>query len=172
MSNERDRERHERVIHTRVPESLEAELKERAEELGVSVSNLVRNVLNHALGLVDGVIRDSEQIARSARDGIDAGVRAARGGRPRPGAAAPGPATARAAAVADLADEPAILGWQKLVLERNALCSRCNDILPRGTDAAFAVVDGAFAGPRPVLCLRCLDGNYRAPEVRDGSDHE
>src|SRR5688572_33384747 len=60
-------ERKERVIHTRVPESLEAELRKRAQELGVSVSNLVRNVLGHAFGLVGDVVADSHAIARAAR---------------------------------------------------------------------------------------------------------
>ena len=49
-------EKKERVIHTRVPESLEAELRERAKDLGISVSNLVRNVLGHAFGLVGDVV--------------------------------------------------------------------------------------------------------------------
>src|SRR3954464_14915848 len=60
-------ERKERVIHTRVPESLEAELRERAQDLGISVSNLVRNVLGHAFGLVGDVVADSHAIARAAR---------------------------------------------------------------------------------------------------------
>jgi len=60
-------ERKERVIHTRVPESLEAELRKRAEGLGISVSNLVRNVLGHAFGLVGDVVADSHAIARAAR---------------------------------------------------------------------------------------------------------
>ncbi len=57
----------ERVIHTRVPESLEAELRRRAQDLGISVSNLVRNVLGHAFGLVGDVVADSHAIARAAR---------------------------------------------------------------------------------------------------------
>jgi len=57
----------ERVIHTRVPESLEAELRRRAQDLGISVSNLVRNVLGHAFGLVGDVVADSQAIARAAR---------------------------------------------------------------------------------------------------------
>src|SRR5690349_23745486 len=60
-------ERKERVIHTRVPESLEAELRKRAQDLGISVSNLVRNVLGHAFGLVGDVVADSHAIARAAR---------------------------------------------------------------------------------------------------------
>ena len=62
-----DPEKKERVIHTRVPESLEAELRRRAEGLGISVSNLVRNVLGHAFGLVGDVVADSHAIARAAR---------------------------------------------------------------------------------------------------------
>jgi hypothetical protein len=66
-----DDERKERVIHTRVPESLEAELRERAQHLGISVSNLVRNVLGHAFGLVGDVVADGHAIARAARGGRD-----------------------------------------------------------------------------------------------------
>ena len=64
-----DPEKKERVIHTRVPESLEAELRRRAQDLGISVSNLVRNVLGHAFGLVGDVVADSHAIARAARGG-------------------------------------------------------------------------------------------------------
>lgn len=133
---DRDRERNERVIHTRVPESLEAELKERAAEMGVSVSNLVRNVLSHALGLVNDIVADSEQIVRSAKDSFEAGVRAVRG--------APERAAVR-------------LGWQRVVLERNAVCEQCNDILARGGDAAVAIYDGPAPSPRPVVCVTCLE---------------
>jgi hypothetical protein len=63
-------EKKERVIHTRVPESLEAELRRRAQDLGISVSNLVRNVLGHAFGLVGDVVADGHAIARAARGEI------------------------------------------------------------------------------------------------------
>src|ERR1043165_3207861 len=97
-------ERKERVIHTRVPESLEAHLRQRAEDLGISVSNLVRNVLNHTFGLVGGVVADSHAVARAAR-----------------GERTPAPApTAPTGAIED------VLGWQPLVLGKNAVCARCN----------------------------------------------
>src|SRR4051812_34307346 len=81
-----DEDKKERVIHTRVPPRLEAELKERAADLGVSVSNLVRNVLPHAFGLVGDIVADSAQVARSASGGLRVPVGAA-----RPAAAAPSP---------------------------------------------------------------------------------
>lgn len=119
-------ERKERVIHTRVPESLETELRERAQELGMSVSNLVRNVLGHAFGLVGDVVADSHAIARAAR-----------GGRK----------DARAPKATSLDD---VLGWQPIVLGKNAVCDRCNAILPRGADAALG------AGTDLVVCNPCL----------------
>lgn len=123
-------ERKERVIHTRVPESLETELRQRAQDLGISVSNLVRNVLGHAFGLVGDVVADSHAIARAAR-----------GGDKKSEPAGPPP----------LDD---VLGWQPIVLGKNAVCSRCNSILPKGHDAATGVAE--TSGARMVICLTCL----------------
>jgi hypothetical protein len=125
-----DDDRKERVLHTRVPEKLESELKERAAELGVSVSNLVRNVLTHAFGLVGDVVADGARVARAAT-----------------GQSAPPPRPANPSDV---------IGWQQLVLQKNAVCNNCNDILPRGRDAAIAITEGG-SGPRPIVCLRCLE---------------
>lgn len=122
----------ERVIHTRVPESLEAELRERAQGLGISVSNLVRNVLGHAFGLVGDVVADSHAIARAAR-----------GGRASGGAAEP-------TAVDDM------LAWQPIVLAKNALCARCNDVLPKGQPAAIGITERGATGP--VVCPPCMEG--------------
>jgi hypothetical protein len=120
-------ERKERVIHTRVPESLESELRERAQELGMSVSNLVRNVLGHAFGLVGDVVADSHAIARAAR-----GERKA---------------TPVAQGVTSIDD---VLGWQPIVLAKNAVCAKCNGILPKGKDAAVGV------NSQLVVCPSCL----------------
>jgi hypothetical protein len=123
-----EQERKERVIHTRVPESLEAELRKRAQDLGISVSNLVRNVLGHAFGLVGDVVADSHAIARAARG-----------------------ETSRAKA--EPASEPTeVIAWQPIVLAKNAVCSRCNDLLPRGREAAIAV-----GGDRAIVCTPCLE---------------
>jgi hypothetical protein len=131
-----DDDRKERVLHTRVPEKLENELKERAAELGVSVSNLVRNVLTHAFGLVGDVVADGARVARAAT-----------------GQSTPPPRQTNPSDV---------IGWQQLVLQKNAVCSNCNDILPRGRDAAIAITEGS--GPRPIVCLRCLE------ELRSNDD--
>jgi hypothetical protein len=120
-----DIEKKERVIHTRVPESLETQLREKAQDLGISVSNLVRNVLGHAFGLVGDVVADSHAIARAARG------------------------EKKAAPQAVSIDD--VLGWQPIVLGKNAVCTKCNAILPKGKDAAVGV------GTQLVVCLVCLE---------------
>jgi len=145
MSEDAD-ERKKRVIHTRVPESLDRELREKASTLGVSVSNLVRNVLLNAFGLVGDFVADGAKVAESARgagpDGAEAPDAPAVPGAPR-------------------ASTGAVIGWQELMLGVNAVCVTCNAVLIKGSSAAIAVTDGA--GPRPVLCLTCIE------ELRDDS---
>ena len=119
----------ERVIHTRVPESLEAELRRRAQDLGISVSNLVRNVLGHAFGLVGDVVADSHAVARAAR------------GQRAPAPPSPGE----------------VVGWQRIVLAKNAVCARCNVVLPRGESAAVGVTETGVPGP--IVCPDCTEGD-------------
>ena len=118
----------ERVIHTRVPESLEAELRKRAEGLGVSVSNLVRNVLGHAFGLVGDVVADSHAVAKAAR-----------------GAVSP----VKPGTIDD------VLAWQEMLLAKNAVCARCNDVLPKGSAAAIGVAE--HGGGRVIVCTSCFE---------------
>lgn len=156
-----DDERKERVIHTRVPESLENELRTRAQDLGISVSNLVRNVLGHAFGLVGDVVADGHAIARAARGDRDArdepppSVPAAPMTSTAPNAPA-APAPKRVVITPTISD---VLGWQRVTLAKNAICARCNAILPRGSDAAIGIV--AMPGDAPtnplVICVACLD---------------
>lgn len=132
-------EKKERVIHMRVEPSLDSELKDRAGKLGLSVSNLVRNILQHTFGLAGDVLKDGAQVARSAR------------GEPLaddPG----GPLEERT----HERQRPAkVLGWQRFTLSLNALCEQCNGILPKGSEAAIGVLDGP--GKRPVTCITCAE---------------
>lgn len=133
--------RKERVIHARVPELLDDEIRRRASTLGLSVSNLVRNVLQNTFGLVEDIVADSAEIARAARFGHQREVVAM--------SALPA-ATAR------------LLGWQSARLAINAVCESCNALLPAGSQAAIGVSDGA-APPR-FRCEACVDGAGRAGE--------
>jgi hypothetical protein len=133
-------QRKERVLHTRVPESLDRHVKRRARNLGLSVSTVVRNVLLNTFGLVEDIVTDSANIALSIT-GEEAMPRA---GRVHPGT----PAAERAPNAAD------ILGWQEAVLNLNAVCDQCNVLLPKGAAAAIGVRERP--GPRAIICTRCL----------------
>jgi hypothetical protein len=44
-----------------------------------------------------------------------------------------------------------VIAWQPIVLAKNAICSRCNDILPKGSEGAIAI-----GGDRAIVCTKCL----------------
>ena len=45
-----------------------------------------------------------------------------------------------------------VLAWQPIVLGKNAVCARCNELLPRGVDAAIG-----DNNPRLIVCADCLE---------------
>lgn len=65
------RQRKERVIHTRVSVVLERELKQLAGSLRVPVSNVVRAILEDAVGKIDQVGRFAEGEIRSVADRLE-----------------------------------------------------------------------------------------------------
>ena len=120
-----EREPKERWLHTRISEALEDALKREAHRRRQPVSLFVRNVLEGALDLVEDIVETS--------------IAASRGRRRANGRAS------------DLED---VYGWQELVLNRAAPCTRCA--------ASLAAGDGAWRGLRerqapPVfLCAPCV----------------
>src|SRR4029453_4376768 len=98
-------ERKERRLPTGVPELLERHLKHRARNLGMSVSTVVRHVLLNTFGLVEDIVTDGTNGALSL-PGRDVLARTAR-------------ARGRDASEAD--GDAELLGWQEVVLNRNAL---------------------------------------------------
>ena len=129
-----------RVLQARIPEELDEELRDRAEQLGLSVSTVVRNVLFNTFNLVEGVVSDSADIARAIT------------GQGLPSSRSPSMKAAPEASDGDA--EGAVLGWQEAVLNKNGVCETCNAILPKGERAAI----GVPAQTRPVLlCLDCLE---------------
>ena len=120
--------RKERVLHTRMPDSLDRQLKHGARGLGMSVSTIVRHVLLNTFGLVEDIVNDGTNLALAitGQEAPPAGVRL--------------PAD--------------VLAWQEVVLNVNAVCEQCNAVLPRGTRAAVGLRDQP--GPRAILCATCL----------------
>jgi hypothetical protein len=131
-----------RVLHTRIPEALDEEIKAQARELGVSVSNLVRNILRNTIGLVGDVVEDTADITRRAL-GEEPEARGPGAARPVRGSSAPAPGPSP------------VVGWQQITLNLNAVCAECNAILEKGTDAAAAV--GGDPTAPTVICPSCLE---------------
>ena len=151
----------EKVLHTRISESLDGEIRDHASQLGVSVSNLVRNVLQNTFGLVGDIVADSTNIAASAKGP----KQSASGDAPVMGRVSPatgGPTPQPAAA-------PLVLGWQEALLALNGVCDCCNTLLPKGTRAAIALYEGT--GPRTFRCLTCVKAALEhEPETKEPSD--
>ena len=140
-------ERNERVLHTRVPESLDRHLKHRARNLGMSVSTVVRHVLLNTFGLVEDIVTDGTNVALSLA-GRDVPARTGR---------------ARGRRTSETEDAAEPLGWQEVVLNRNAVCEDCNAVLRKGARAALSVHEGP--GPRIIICLRCVERNAASHEI-------
>jgi hypothetical protein len=135
----------DRILQARIPEQLDEQLRDRAEDLGLSVSSVVRNVLLHTFNLVEGVVSDSAQIARVIQ------------GRP----SAPAPNTVHSH------DASNVVGWQETILNRNGVCDQCNAILAKGEPAAVGLPIQA----RPILlctdCLTALSPTETSPDTPD-----
>ena len=141
-----DRERKDRLIQTRVPRDLEATLKNEARRRRVTVSHLIRNVLEDAFDLVDGVVADVDQLVADsvtlARNVGENARRLAAPGRSRPEGEDPGPEE--------------VYAWNEVVLQRAARCAGCGAELARG-DRAYVGLSDAPRQPRSWMCPSCIE---------------
>lgn len=156
-----DRERKDRLIQTRVPESLESALKQEATRRRLPVSQLVRNILEDTLQIVgdvvdgvDAIVQDSIALGRH----VGQGVARARGTAPTP---ATEPATEPAAAPAAATNDAAIAAlddvyaWNEVVVNRPAACSLCATALTAGATAFVGLRDDP-SRPRAWSCTDCI----------------
>ncbi|MEM9189905.1 MAG: hypothetical protein AAGF12_12055 [Myxococcota bacterium] len=131
--NDVERERKERVLHTRVPAVLEQELKRLAKSLRVPVSNVVRTILEDAVDTVDLVGRRAEDEIRDAAQRM-ARERARVRRRvekkpivtdpPKPDPEAP---------------LSTVIGYHQIVLAQATTCDLTGEALARGSVAYFGV---------------------------------
>lgn len=145
-----DAKKKEKVLHTRITPNLEKKIRKEANSLGISVSNLVRNILGNTFDLVEDIVADSTQITRPARR--------------RAGLSNAGEQLAADADPVPISGQARVLGWQEAILNLNAVCDHCNDILNKGSRAAIGIVEGN--GPRPTICLTCLQAFTHDNEKR------
>lgn len=138
--------RKERVLHTRVPEVLDQELRRLADSLRVPVSNVVRTILTDALDAMDfvgeraeGEIRGVADRLRSSRSKIRReGQELAPVPSPPPGPPLSG-----------------VVGYQPLLLAREASCAVCGTTLPAGAQA-FLGLRPAADPPSVIVGPECL----------------
>jgi hypothetical protein len=134
-SSSRSSEKKERVLHTRIPAVLEAELKSVAAALRIPVSNLVRTILEDAVDIADragGHVEDRlQRAARSMRDERER-IRA------------------RVERLDPLAD---VVAYQKVRMAVDGHCAKCGTELRAGEDGLLAIA--SKPGPAVFVCSGC-----------------
>jgi hypothetical protein len=131
-----DTERKDRLVQARVDEELDEALRQAARRNRVTVSQLVRNVLEDTFRLVDGIVAGTaslgETVVRDAR-------RLAASAKGEPPGHAP---------------LDRVEAWQEVTLARAARCARCEGTLRKGAKAMAGLTDDPAAG-RVYVCPAC-----------------
>jgi hypothetical protein len=136
--------RKDRLIQTRVARDLESTLKREARRRGVTVSQLIRNILGSAFDLVEDVVADVDQIVT---DSVALAQEVSRGAR----------RIAESSRGQDAADPLAgVEAWNRVVLNRDVRCARCGVEIAKGEEgfAGLALQGGPI---RAWLCARCIE---------------
>lgn len=137
------RDRKDQLVQTRVPGDLSDTLREAAKQKRVSVSQLIRNVLEDTFDLVDNVVGDAVQLGHNVRRDALKLADSARGlGK-------------RAALGKGDVSIAAIEAWQEVRLNREVHCAQCGREIDRGETAAFGIGTDPTA-PKLWLCADCF----------------
>jgi hypothetical protein len=171
-----DRQRKDRLIQTRVPQNLESTLKDEARRRRLSVSHLIRNVLEDTFNLVDNVVTEVDRVVTDSvemaqtfkRDAarLAATARGETSHRQTPSSIPPNEVVVSAEAVEEPEEEAPeadddhplkhVYGFQELVLNRQAECAKCACVIARGTRAYLGMNDQPDM-PRVWVCPDCLE---------------
>ncbi len=158
------RERKERVLHTRVPEILEKELKRLSESLRLPVSNIVRAVLEDALEAAETAGRTVQEEAWNVAERISWLNRYS--GRVTDPDKTPvegervDHADAEAAQGQDSADAKrelvfrGVVGFQPLIMANETQCCLCGRTIAFGEQGYIGVRDRR--GPQVIIGEECL----------------
>jgi hypothetical protein len=147
-SRRRRAPRKDRLVQTRVPRNLEETLKREARRRRVTVSHLIRSLIEDTFQLVDGVVADVDQIVSDSVNLVRTVRRSARRlgkSRRARGSGAPG------------GDLSHVVAWNEVVLQRAVRCTGCGAALPRGA-RAFSGLGDERGAPRTWLCAVCIAG--------------
>jgi hypothetical protein len=168
-----DRQRKDRLIQTRVPQNLESTLKDEARKRRLSVSHLIRNVLEDTFNLVDNVVVDFDRVVNDSvemaatlkRDAqrLAATARGETAHREEPSEPElpddvleeepPAEATPETPEQGPLSQ---VYAFQELVLNRPAECARCEAVIQRGARGYLGLNEDQSL-PRIWVCAECLE---------------
>jgi hypothetical protein len=165
--------RKDRLIQARVPRDLASTLQHEARRRRLSVSHLIRNVLEDTFQLVDHVVtevdnlvsdsvelasqvrRDAAQIARTARRGVGlGGPDDLERSTPSENPAAPA-SRGHSRKPRRGSDLSQVYAWNEVVLNRAARCARCSLRLEPGSPARLGLTQDPSAPPT-WLCGGCV----------------
>jgi hypothetical protein len=129
-------ERKDRLIQTRVADDLDATLREEAKKRRLSVSQLIRNVLEDTFDLVDDVVNETAKLAQTVRrDALrirDSAQGLARKKDPR----------------------QQVESWQSVLLSGPTRCIHCKKELTEGQPAFMGI--SSDPAVRPIwVCMDC-----------------
>lgn len=160
--------RKDRLIQTRVARDLESTLKREARRRRLTVSHLIRNVLEDTFQLVDDVVdgvdgivaesvelarrvgRDARRMAGAVRDAVaeadDLGEADAAAPEAEPSASADAPSDALGH----------VYAWNAVIANQPVGCAGCAAPIARGGDAFVGLSDDP-SRPRTWLCPACRE---------------
>jgi hypothetical protein len=142
--------RKDRLVQTRVPRQLAETLEREARRRRVTVSHLIRGLIEDTFQLVDGVVADVDQIVSDSVSLVRSVGRSARRLTKSRRRRAP-----RAAAEPG-SDLSGVYAWNEVVLQRPARCTGCAAAIVRGRRAFTGLSDDPDA-PRAWLCAACIE---------------
>jgi hypothetical protein len=137
-------ERKDRLIQTRVADELESTLRDEAKKRRVTVSQLIRNVLEDTFNLVDHVVASSQNLAKTVQRDARRIAESAQG-RAREPLMNPPPGRG---------DWTVAEAWQEMIAVREMRCSRCDTRVGKG-EKVFLGYNPDPNAPRAWLCPSC-----------------
>jgi len=159
-------ERKDRLIQARVPEKLEATLKNEARRRRTTVSQMIRAILQDTFQLVDDVVANVDLIVS---DSVDLAQRVGRDARLRGRGAHPLSAGSEAAChepLPDAADRLSpVQAWNEVVLNQPVACTKCGAKLSRGCRAYLGLCEDP-SRPRAWLCAPAVEALANRPAGR------
>jgi hypothetical protein len=133
----------EKLVQTRVPGVLDETLREQARKNRVSVSQLIRNVLEDTFNLVENAVSEAAALGQTVKRDAK-----------RLAATATGQRRKTSAPIEEPVWFEAVYAWQDVVLNREAGCAMCKRLIERGDHGLIGLEPGG-AKPRYTLCPTC-----------------